>query len=98
MTPLLCLCLLVVAPPNDELTPDAEVLGDVEEEVEEEVDFEEEADFGDEEPVVRVILPEVDYQPWLLGLPLVLIALLAWNVGWRRRASKIRPPRSAARD
>jgi len=95
MTSILCLFLLVTAPPSDDLAPGAEV----EDAVEEEVDFdEEEVDFGDEEPVARVSLPEVNYQPWLLGLPLGLIALLAWNVVWRRAPTKTRPPRSAARD
>lgn len=94
MSSLLCLVLLVSAAPADDPGPgvEADEAAGANEEIEEEVDFEEDVDFGDEEPVARVELPDIEYRAWLLALPVLLLGLLAWNVIWRRPPKK--PPRS----
>lgn len=87
MSPLLCL-LLSTAPGAAESATAPDAI----EEVEEAVDFgeqEEEVSFdgdspGDSSPTRRFELPDVEYRPWLVALPGVVIALVAWNVRWRR--------------
>lgn len=82
----LLLCLLLSAGP---LGSGPGSVPDSMDEVEEEVRFdetEEEVDFGNESTSIqRVELPDVEYRPWLIGLPCAVVLLLAWNVRWRKR-------------
>lgn len=64
--------------------------GDEEIEVEE---GEEEVDFGEEEEVDVAalddspVIPEYEFQAWLLLLPALVLLILGWNVGWRAAAT-----------
>ena len=70
------LCLALLGQPEAEPEVDEEV----------EVTFEEEVDRAELDDLPP--LPEYEYSKWLLGLPVLCVGLLAWNVRWKGGARR----------